>query len=177
MTTRMTRLTNANLFGKEIPILGTVDEPLIRASEITTLLGETNPAQVLKRIPDELRESFVVKKRVLSGCASHDVLYLTEFGVYFVLMRSRNKEAIKYQMKIAEILKSIRLKGYTVSENITEEQIAQLKKDAENKEALLKSQSGVIRVDDRFITSLKKLIDLYENERSKLNEINAEDLF
>ena len=44
-------------------------------------------------------------------------------------------------------------------------------------EPLLKAQNGVIRIDDRFVSSLKKLIDIYENERSKLSEINAEELF
>lgn len=177
MNLRMTKVTRTTIIDKELDILGTIEEPLFKASSITSLLGETNPAQVLKRIPEELRNEFVKKIRVASGCATHDVLYLTEFGVYLILMRSRQPEALKYQLKIAEILKSIRLKGYAVSDNITEEQIAQLKKDAENKEMLLKAQSGVIRIDDRFVSSLKKLIDIYENERSKLSEINAEDLF
>ena len=69
------------------------------------------------------------------------------------------------------------MKGYAVSDSITEEQIAQLKKDAENKEMLLKAQGNVIRIDDRFIATLKNLIELYENEKSKIAEINAEELF
>lgn len=177
MNTRMTVVSKEHILGKEVSILGTLDEPLFRAKDVCNWLGQTNTSQMIMYIPEEIREEHVKKIKVQNGATATWVNYLTEFGVYFVLMRSRNKEAIKYQMKIMEILKSIRLKGYAVSENITEEQIAQLKKDAENKEALLKCQSGVIRVDDRFIDSLKKLIDLYENERSKLSKINAEDLF
>lgn len=177
METRMTKLTKQVILGHEVPILGTMEDPLFRAKDVCEWLGDTNPHQTLARIPDELKSSCVKKIKCMNGATAAWVNYLTETGVYYILMRSRSKEAIKYQMKIAEILKSIRLKGYAVSDNISEEQIAQLKKDAENKEMLLKAQSGVIRVDDRFISSLKKLIDLYENERSKLSEVNAEELF
>ena len=174
METRMTKVTKQIVLGHEVSVLGTIEEPLFRAQDIAEWLElGNNTTQMIKSVP--LSE---IKKVVTNvGISAHKVTYLTEFGVYFVLMRSKKPQAEVYQRKIMEILKSIRLKGYAVSENITEEQIAQLKKDAENKEMLLKAQSGVIRIDDRFVDSLKKLIDLYENERSKLSEINAEDLF
>lgn len=171
----MTQVCKQEVLGHEVSVLGTLEEPLFKAADVAEWLNisKNNVSQLVKNVPErEIR-----KVNVLSGCALHNILYLTEFGVYYILMRSRKPEAEVYQYKICEILKSIRLKGYAVSDNITEEQIAQLKKDAENKEALLKAQGGVIRVDDRFISSLKKLIDLYENERSKLNQIDAEDLF
>ena len=177
METRMTQITKQVIFGNEVSIMGTIEDPLFRANDVCSWLGESNSVQMLKHIPEGLRDTCIKQLKVWSGNTGRLTNYLTETGVYYILMRSRSKEAIKYQMKIADILKSIRLKGYAVSDSITEEQIAQLKKDAENKEALLKAQGGVIRVDDRFISSLKKLIDLYENERSKLNEIKAEDLF
>ena len=177
MNTRMTVVSKEQILGKEVSILGTLNEPLFRAKDVSNWLGQTNTSQMVMCIPEEIRDEHVKKIKVQNGATATWVNYLTEFGVYFVLMRSRNKEAVKYQMKIMEILKSIRLKWYAVSESITEEQIAQLKKDAENKELLLKAQSGVIRVDDKFVSSLKKLIDIYENERSKLSEINAENLF
>lgn len=170
----MTQVSKEELFGEQLTILGTIEEPLFRAQDVCNWLGlGNNTTQAIRNVPEEDIRKCIVR----SGIASHKETYLTEFGVYFVLMRSRKPEALKYQKKICEILKSIRLKGYAVSDSITEEQIAQLKKDAESKEALLKAQGGVIRIDDRFISSLKKLIDLYENERSKLSEINAEDLF
>lgn len=177
METRMTQITKQVIFGKEVAVLGTLEEPLFRAKDVCEWLDETNAVQMLKHIPEDRRMQCIKKIKQINGATSSWVNYLTEFGVYYILMRSRKPKAAEYQYKICEILKSIRLKGYAVSDNITEEQIAQLKKDAENKEMLLKAQSGVIRIDDRFISSLKKLIDLYENERSKLSEINAEDLF
>lgn len=173
----MTQITKQVIFGKEVAVLGTLEEPLFRAKDVCEWLDETNAVQMLKHIPEDRRSQCIKKIKQLNGATAAWVNYLTEFGVYYILMRSRKPKAAEYQYKICEILKSIRLKGYAVSDSITEEQIAQLKKDAENKEMLLKAQSGVIRIDDRFISSLKKLIDIYENERSKLSEINAEDLF
>lgn len=173
----MTQVTKQVIFDKEVTVLGTLEEPLFRAKDVCDWLEETNPAQTLSHIPEDRRAQCIKKIKQKNGATASWVNYLTEFGVYYILMRSRKPKAAEYQYKICEILKSIRLKGYAVSDSITEEQITQLKKDAENKEALLKCQSGVIRVDDRFVDSLKKLIDLYENERSKLSNINAEDLF
>lgn len=177
METRMTKVGTLEIMGQEANILGSIESPLFRAQEVASWLGIKNTTQMLNCIPENLYSEHVKKLNCAVGVARHSVLYLTEFGVYFVLMRSRSPKATEFQLKIMEYLKSIRLKGYAVSDSITEEQIAQLKKDAENKEMLLKAQSGVIRVDDRFISSLKKLIDIYENERSKISEINAEDLF
>ena len=177
METRMTKLTEETILGEKVSILGSLEEPLFRAKDVCAWLEETNPVQMLKHIPEDRRPQCVKRIKQQCGATATWVNYLTEFGVYYILMRSRKPKAAEYQYKICEILKSIRLKGYAVSDSITEEQIAQLKKDAENKEALLKCQSGVIRVDDRFVSSLKKLINLYENERSKLSEINAEDIF
>lgn len=178
MDTRMTKVAKLEIMGKDATILGTVNEPLFRAKDVASWLDNKNVSQMLNCIPTELYSEHVKKiKTKTTSVASSDVLYLTEFGVYFVLMRSRSPKAIEFQLKIMSYLKSIRLKGYAVSDSITEEQIAQLKKDAKNKEMLLKAQSGVIRIDDRFVSSLKKLIDIYENERSKLSEVNAEDLF
>lgn len=173
MEKRMTVIAKESLFGEELTICGTAEEPLFKASEVQKWLCMTNGTQMIKSVP----ESEVKKIKVWHGNSARWTNYLTEFGVYFLIMRSNKPDVLKYQYKIAEILKSIRLKGYAVSDSITEEQIAQLKKDAENKEMLLKAQGNVIRIDDRFISSLKKLIDLYENERSKLSEVNAEELF
>lgn len=177
MNTRMTQVTKQVIFDKEVAILGTLEEPLFRAKDVCEWLDETNAVQMLKHIPEDRRSQCIKKIKQLNGATVSWVNYLTEFGVYYILMRSRKPKAAEYQYKICEILKSIRLKGYAVSNTITEEQIANLKKDAENKEALLKTQGGVIRLDDRFISTLKKLIDLYENERSKLTEVNVEELF
>lgn len=177
METRMTQITKQSILGHEVPILGTKEDPLFRAKDVCEWLGDTNPHQTLSRIPDELRPSCVRKIKCMNGATTAWVNYLTETGVYYILMRSRSKEAIKYQMKICEILKSIRLKGYAVSNTITEEQVAKLVTDAKNNVKLIEAQGNVIRTDDRLIDAMEKLIDLYRNERAKITEINTEDLF
>ena len=175
MDTRMTKVTKQVILGKEVTILGSIEEPLFRAKDVCDWLKETNPSQTLARIPDELKDACVKKIKCRNGATSTWVNYLTETGVYYVLMRSRSKEAIKYQMKIADILKSIRLKGYAVSENITNDQIDMLKSDIEQKETLLKIQGNVIRKNDRFISALKQLIQIYEKDPQSI--IQIENIF
>ena len=177
METRMTQITKQVIFDKEVAVLGTLEEPLFRAKDVCAWLDETNAVQMLRTIPEDRRPQCIKKIKQRNGATVAWVNYLTEFGVYYILMRSRKPKAAEYQYKICEILKSIRLKGYAVSDSITEEQIAQLKKDAESKEMILKAQGGVIRLDDRFISTLKELIDLYENKRSELSVASAVDLF
>ncbi len=174
METRMTKVTKQIVLGHEVSVLGTIEEPLFRAQDIAEWLElGNNTTQMIKSVP--LSE---IKKVVTNvGISAHKVTYLTEFGVYFVLMRSKKPQAEVYQRKIMEILKSIRLKGYAVSDNISEEQVSKLVQDAKDKAKLIKVQGDVIRVDDRFIASLKRLIELYENEKSKVAEIVADDLF
>lgn len=148
---------------------------LFPSAPIIKALGYTNTTDTLNK---HVFPEYQFRFRDITGKGGKPTIFLSEPGLYQLIMRSHTPNAMKFQKWVFEdVLPNLRLKGYAVSDNITEEQIAQLKKDAENKEALLKAQGGVIRVDDRFISSLKKLIDLYENERSKLNEIKAEDLF
>ena len=174
METRMTKVTKQMVLGHEVSVLGTIEEPLFRAQDIADWLNlGNNTTQMIRSVP-----SSEVKKVVTNvGISAHNVTYLTEFGVYFVLMRSKKPQAEIYQRKIMEILKSIRLKGYAVSDNISEEQVSKLVQDAKDKAKLIKVQGDVIKVDDRFIASLKRLIALYEDEKSKVAEIVADDLF
>lgn len=177
METRMTKVGTLEIMGQEANILGSVESPLFRAQEVASWLGIKNTTQMLNCIPESLYSEHVKKLNCAVGVARHSVLYLTEFGVYFVLMRSRSPKATEFQLKIMEYLKSIRLKGYAVSDNISEEQVSKLVQDAKDKAKLIKVQGDVIRVDDRFIASLKRLIALYEDEKSKVAEIVADDLF
>ena len=174
METIMTKVTKQMVLGHEVSVLGTIEEPLFRAQDIADWLNlGNNTTQMIRSVP-----SSEVKKVVTNvGISAHNVTYLTEFGVYFVLMRSKKPQAEIYQRKIMEILKSIRLKGYAVSDNISEEQVSKLVQDAKDKAKLIKVQGDVIKVDDRFIASLKRLIALYEDEKSKVAEIVADDLF
>lgn len=177
METRMTQITKQIIFDKEVAVLGTLEEPLFRAKDVCEWLDETNAVQMLKHIPEDRRSKCIRKIKCMNGATSSWVNYLTEFGVYFILMRSRKPKAAEYQYKICEILKSIRLKGYAVSNTITEEQVAKLVTDAKNNVKLIEAQGNVIRTDDRLIDAMEKLIDLYRNERAKITEINTEDLF
>lgn len=155
MNTRITKLDQLNVLGHECTICGTLEEPLFKASEVAKWLGHTNSRQMLKSVPrDEIKQF---------PSQFGNINYLTEFGVYFVLMRSRTNQASVYQKRIMEILKQLRLNGYAVSDSITEEQMANARR------ALGISGEKFASIEDELVKLLRYV---RSNKEAILNSIN-----
>ena len=95
----------STLLGKEIDVWGTVEEPLFRASDVAEWLGLTNTRDMVSRVDkEELR-------KLNLGSRSGETWFLTEDGLYEVLMQSRKPIAKQFKKGVKEILKSIRKTG------------------------------------------------------------------
>lgn len=160
MNIRIAKLNQLNVLGHECTICGTLEEPLFKASEVAKWLGHTNSRQMLKNVPEEEVKQFPSQ--------FGNINYLTEFGVYFVLMRSRTKQAYIYQKRIMEILKQLRLNGYVVSNNITEEQLSNARR------ALGISGEKFASIEDELAKLLHYVRDNKEAVFNTMNEMPNE---
>lgn len=98
---------------KEPTNFGTFENPLFLAKEVAEWIdysksgnGSYNITQMLRSV-DEDEKVFAPTNNV-----SREQWFLTEDGVYEVLMQSRKPIAKEFKKKVKEILKEIRLKGY-----------------------------------------------------------------
>ena len=107
-----------------VNVFGTPENPLFLAIEVANWLGHSNPSRMLSKIDEDEKTTIFVsselQKRFLTNgykpsesrtYAGANYLFLTEFGVYEVLMQSRLPKAKEFKKGVKEILKRIRLTG------------------------------------------------------------------
>lgn len=98
-------LHRTTFLGKEIDVWGTFEHPLFRASDVADWLHNSNVSNMVKKVD----EDEVTKYNL--GSRQGETLFLTENGLYEILMLSRKKEAKQLKKGVKAILHEIRTKG------------------------------------------------------------------
>ncbi len=109
---------------QQVNVYGTRENPLFLAKDVANWLEHSNPSRMLSKIDEDEKITIFVsselQKRFLTNSykpsesstyAGANYLFLTEFGVYEVLMQSRLPKAKEFKKGVKEILKRIRLTG------------------------------------------------------------------
>ena len=99
---------------KEFRIYGTVDEPLFLAKDVANWIEHSNVSTMLNKIDDEEKE--LIQIGTLNN--AYSAWFLTEDGLYEVLMQSRKPIAKQFKKKVKEILKSIRKHGMYATDEL-----------------------------------------------------------
>lgn len=98
-------INKSTFLDKEIDVWGSVEQPLFRAKDVASWLGIKNVPDLVKRIDKEEVHRFNLRSR------SGDTWFLTEDGLYELLMQSRKPIAKQFKRGIKAILHEIRTKG------------------------------------------------------------------
>ena len=80
-------ISKSTFLGKEIDVYGTAENPLFKAKDVAEWIGHSNPSKMVEDA--ELDETDVAKLNVSTLTNSYSALFLTEDGLYEVLMQSR----------------------------------------------------------------------------------------
>jgi len=91
----------------QINIQGTLEEPLFQANQIGKLLEIKNIRQNIQDFND--KDKVVCLAYTLGG--KQETLFLTEYGLYKLLGRSRKPIASVFQNWVVDVLKEIRING------------------------------------------------------------------
>lgn len=105
------------VFGKQFRIYGTPEEPLFLAQDVADWIDHTNSAVMIKSIDDD--EKGLNNVYTLGGV--QEMWFLTEDGLYEVLMQSRKPIAKQFKKKVKEILRDIRRHGAYLTDQKIEE--------------------------------------------------------
>ena len=105
------------VFGKQFRIYGTPEEPLFLAQDVADWIDHTNSAVMIKSIDDD--EKGLNNVYTLGG--AQEMWFLTEDGLYEVLMQSRKPIAKQFKKKVKEILRDIRRHGAYLTDQKIEE--------------------------------------------------------
>lgn len=135
-------LQQQQILGKPFTLYGDFENPLFLAKEVAEWIEHSNPRMMLQAVDDD--EKGVNIAYTLGG--NQEAWFLTEYGVYEVLMQSRKPIAKQFKKEVKAVLKSIRKYGiYMTSETLEQailnpdtviQLVETLKQEKEEKEQL-----------------------------------------
>ena len=100
------------VLGKDFKVYGTTENPLFLAKDVANWI-EYDSTQIKKMI-SKVDEEEKVRNNVTTPGGIQNTWFLTEDGVYEVLMQSRKPIAKEFKKEVKKILKQIRLTGGAV---------------------------------------------------------------
>lgn len=109
-------INRSNLLGREIDVYGTPDEPLFRAKDVAEWIGHSNISAMMNNVDDTEKGVNII----YTPGGNQIAWFLSEDGLYEVLMQSRKPIAKQFKKGIKHILKQIRTKGGYISANQSE---------------------------------------------------------
>lgn len=181
MENKIQILQKSELLGKEITVYGTVENPLFLAKDVAewidyakTSKGAFNVAMMLQTIDEGEK---LVSKILISG-QNRQMWFLTEDGLYEVLMQSTKPIAKQCKKGVKEILKSVRKHGAYITPQKIDEILSdpdliiklaiQLKEERKQK-ALLQEQNHVYQSEHRRLVRLQhEQVELLEAQAPKV---------
>lgn len=109
-------LNEQEVLGKQFKVYGTAENPLFKASDVAQMIdyskdgkGNYNVSAMISNVDED------EKQKIFTNLNNNEVgsntWFLTEDGLYEVLMQSRKPIAKQFKKKIKEILKTIRKTG------------------------------------------------------------------
>lgn len=109
-------LNEQEVLGKQFKVYGTSDNPLFMAKDVAEWIeysqrsdGSYRTTEMLATVDEDEKIKIHVTVNNISG--GSDTWFLTEDGLYEVLMQSRKPIAKQFKKKVKEILKTIRKTG------------------------------------------------------------------
>ena len=115
------------VFDKNFKMYGTIEEPLFLAKDVAEWIeytkredGSYNVTKMLSMVSSKNK---ILKSLYVTNCNGIEITreikkwFLSEFGFYEVMLRSRKEKVKKFQERVFKILKELRLKGYVDLKN------------------------------------------------------------
>lgn len=114
-TKELTILDEREVLNKNFRVYGTLEEPLFLAKDIANWIDHSNVTVMLKTIDNN--EKVKLNNVYFEGrTGGNGTMFLTEDGLYEVLMQSRKPIAKQFKYEVKRILKQIRTTGGYVAQ-------------------------------------------------------------
>ena len=102
------------VLGKQLRIYGDFENPLFKADEVAKWIEHSNVSKMLESVDDNEK----IKLEVGTLTNGYSAWFLTEEGLYEVLMQSRKPIAKEFKKKVKEILKDVRKYGMYATDEL-----------------------------------------------------------
>ncbi len=163
-------VSTSKVFDKEFIIYGTVEEPLFLAKDVAEWI-EYDVAQVGKMI-QSVDDDEKLPVKLLRAGQMREMWFLTEDGLYEVLMQSRKPIAKQFKKEVKKLLKALRLNKVEITPALSDwernvksrESMARLKEaEAEEKRMKLEMANYWLKLSDRYSdnTTYRQILDAH----------------
>lgn len=138
MEKKLVVIDEREVLGKEFKIYGDIENPLFLAKDVANWIEHSNSRVMLNTVD----ESEKVVNNVYTLGGNQEMWFLTEDGLYEVLMQSRKPIAKAFKKEVKQILKTIRLNGMYATDKLLDnpdlaiQAFTKLKEEREKRKAL-----------------------------------------
>jgi len=148
---------NQEVLGQEFKIYGTKEEPLFLAKDVANWIEHKNITHMINTVDEDEKLTYTI----CNSGQGREMWFLTEDGLYEVLMQSRKPIAKQFKKKVKEILKQIRKTGgyIPVAEDeddatIMAKALLVAQKTIDNKNKELEAKTKELEDKNRFINQI-----------------------
>ena len=146
-----------NILDHEVTTYGDLENPLFLAKDVASWIEHSDVSKMMKSVDEDEKVKNIV--RTLGG--NQEMWFLTEDGLYEVLMQSRKPIAKQFKKKVKKLLKDLRLNKFNPYENMSKELQAILLVDKKQQEL----DNRITTIEDKMTVNY----ELAENLRSAIN--------
>lgn len=112
-------INRQEVLGKDFKVYGTPEEPLFLAKDVAEWIEHSDVSMMMRSVDDSEK----VTNNVCTLGGNQTAWFLTEDGLYEVLMLSRKPIAKQFKSKVKEILKTIRKHGAYATDEMIERSV------------------------------------------------------
>lgn len=149
-------VSTSKVFDKEFTIYGTIEDPLFLAKDVAKWIEHSNATAMLESIDEDEKITSRTKDSLGRDNAA---VFLTEDGLYEVLMQSRKPIAKLFKKEVKKLLKALRLNKVEITPIMSQqemniksrESMARLKEaEVQEKRMKLEMANYWLRLSDRY---------------------------
>jgi anti-repressor protein len=163
-------ISKSTFLDKEIDVWGSVENPLFRANDVQNWLGLKNVSRAVANVDEDERLNLKLSR-------GGSMWFLTEEGVYELLMQSRKPIAKQFKKGVKKILHEIRTKGGYIATNendsdedimarayvIAQRTLAQREERIRQLETRNEQQAETINLQKKELTVAAPKAEYYDN--------------
>ena len=146
-----------NILDHEVTTYGDLENPLFLAKDVANWIEHTHTTRMVESVDDDEKLNGVI----FHAGQNREMTFLTEDGLYEVLMQSRKPIAKQFKKKVKKLLKDLRLNRFNPYENMSKELQAILLVDNKQQEL----DNRITTIEDKMTVNY----ELAENLRSAIN--------
>ena len=156
----MVVIKETEVLGRMFKVYGTVEEPLFLAKDVAEVIEHSNVSKMVSTVDEDEKTTITIS---YSGNMTTNQLFLTEYGLYEVLMQSRKPIAKQFKKEVKKILKALRLNQIELVNTTNETKID----DTINN--LMSMINTLIEDNKKKDIMLEKMVNhILENDKTKI---------